>query len=64
MKKVLVTGGSRGIGKAIVEKYIQNGYEVFAPSRQELDLSCMESVENYVRAHKDDGFQILINNAG
>lgn len=64
MKKVLVTGGSRGIGKAIVEKYVQNGYEVFAPSRQELNLNCIESVEKYVQAHKDVRFQILINNAG
>lgn len=28
MKTVLVTGGSRGIGKAIVEKFANNGYNV------------------------------------
>lgn len=28
MKTVLVTGGSRGIGKAIVEKFAANGYQV------------------------------------
>lgn len=64
MKKVLVTGGSRGIGKAIAEKYEQNGYEVFAPSRQELDLSCLESVEAYVKKYKHENFNILVNNAG
>ena len=33
MKKVLVTGGSRGIGKAITEKFLEHGYEVTAPTR-------------------------------
>lgn len=28
MKTIVVTGGSRGIGKAIVEKFAQNGYNV------------------------------------
>lgn len=63
MKKVLVTGGSRGIGKAIKEIYMQKGYEVIAPDRQELDLSCSDSVESYIKRHKKDGFCIIINNA-
>ena len=28
MKTVLITGGARGIGKAISEKFAQNGYNV------------------------------------
>ena len=63
MKKVFITGGSRGIGKAITEKYEKMGYEVTAPSRQELDLSCPDSVEEYVKQHKNDSFSIIINNA-
>ena len=47
MKKVLVTGGSRGIGKAITEKFLEHGYEVTAPTRLELDLLDSESIEKY-----------------
>ena len=64
MKKVLVTGGSRGIGKAITEKFLEDGYEVTAPTRLELDLLDSESIEKYVQAHKEDGFDIIVNNAG
>ena len=62
--KVLVTGGSRGIGKAVAELYRQNGYEVDAPARADLDLSDRESVSGFVETHKDRGYGIIINNAG
>lgn len=29
MKNVLITGGSRGIGKACVYEFLNNGYRVF-----------------------------------
>lgn len=64
MRKVLVTGASRGIGKAIAAKFQKCGYEVIAPSRQELDLSSDESIEKYVRLHKNEYFDVIINNAG
>src|SRR6266403_388810 len=31
---VLVTGASRGIGKAITQKFVQAGYQVFGTTRQ------------------------------
>ena len=64
MKKVLVTGGSRGIGKAIVQKFEEHGYEVVAPTRQELNLLDEKSIMDYVEKHKEDGFDVIVNNAG
>lgn len=64
MNTVLVTGGSRGIGKAIVQKYEQEGYRVIAPCRRECDLADAKSVEKFVRSNQDEHIDIIINNAG
>lgn len=61
--KVLITGASRGIGKAVAQEFFLGGHEVFTPTREELDLADNKSVENYVRAHLND-FDVIINNAG
>jgi 3-oxoacyl-[acyl-carrier protein] reductase len=60
-KKVLITGGSRGIGKAI-KFTLDKEFEVVAPTRSELDLSSLESVTKYTQYNFD--FDVLINNAG
>lgn len=65
MRRALVTGGSRGIGKAIADKLRKEGYEVVTPSRQELDLADKESIERYILAQKGrTPFDVIINNAG
>lgn len=64
MKTVLVTGGSRGIGKAIVQKFEAEGYRTFAPGHQELDLNSVESVDAFIETHREEGFDVIINNAG
>lgn len=55
--RILVTGGSRGIGKEICDVFMKNGHEVIAPTREELDLS-KPITTTY------DKIDILINNAG
>jgi len=60
-EKVLITGGAGGIALSIASLLRYNGYEVYAPSRNEMDVTDWKSIENAVKAFKPD---ILINNAG
>ena len=55
--KVLVTGGSGGIGKSIVDLFNNKGLSVYAPSRNELNLLNEINLEN-----RD--FDIIVNCAG
>ena len=63
-KNAVITGANRGIGKAIVEKFKSEDYEVFAPTREELNLMDMESIKIFVDKYKDIYFDVIINNAG
>ena len=77
-KKVLVTGGNRGIGKGIVEGFLNNGNEVLASCRDaskfplendrltvaELDIADTKSIDNFKNTVESFGPEILVNNAG
>lgn len=65
MKRVLITGGSRGIGKAIAGKFSEAGYDVAVPCRQEMDLTDAASIERYIMSQSSQPpFDVIINNAG
>lgn len=57
MNTVLVTGGSRGIGRAIVELFTDSGFSVYAPPRAELDLATTVNLQ-------ERKFSVVINCAG
>lgn len=59
--KALITGGSRGIGKAICDHFTYNGIEVINPSSKELNLSDFNQVKSYLSSLTD--LHIIVNNA-
>ena len=60
-KKVLITGGNGGIAIAIKEELEREGYIVYAPGRQEMDVTDIISIEEVISKNVPD---ILINAAG
>lgn len=62
MHSALITGGSRGIGRAIKDLFESRGLKVYAPSSKQLNLADTQSIKAYTATL--DRVDILINCAG
>ena len=68
--KVLITGTSQGIGKAIAEHFLTNGHDVYGIDRQEASISHPSyihyicDVRDYDNLPEIEGVEVLVNNAG
>jgi GDP-L-fucose synthase len=50
--RVFVTGGTGFVGRNLVQHLWEQGYDVFAPPRRELDLRDQADVRDYLQAHR------------
>lgn len=68
--KILITGTSQGIGKAIAEKFLNEKHTVIGIDRQSASITdenythCQCDIRDYENLPELDDINILINNAG
>ena len=68
--KILITGTSQGIGKAIAEYFMTKGHDVIGIDRQEATLKgssythILCDIRDFAALPDIDGVNVLINNAG
>lgn len=61
LKRVIITGGTGGLGKSITEQFKAAGWEVLALGRKDLDLSSESAIATFFSTHDCD---LLICAAG
>jgi len=54
MKKILLTGGTGFIGRNLKESYLKDKYELYTPTRAELNTADTASVDAYFQKHEFD----------
>jgi len=52
-KVAIITGCNRGIGRAILELFIEQGAIVYAVARSQGSLSCLEGGQNFIPVYMD-----------
>jgi len=62
MRKAIVIGGSRGMGKAIADSLKTIGLDVVTTSKKEIDTSDIQSVKDFIQNQKET--DILVLNTG
>lgn len=68
--KILITGSTQGIGKAIAEEFLKEGHEVIGIDRQSSGISHQNythhllDIRDYENLPEIKDVQVLINNAG
>ena len=62
MKKAIVIGGSRGIGKTIADSLRSINYNVISTSKNDLDTSDLQSVKIFIKSQKET--DVLVLNTG
>ena len=63
-QNILITGASRGIGKAIADELTSVGFNCITPNSKELNLNNKNSVARYIAKNSDLDIYGLVNCAG
>lgn len=64
MKTIVITGAGSGLGKALKEVFVKNGWEVVALTHKDLDVADQRSLETLANKLQGKQIDVLINCAG